>query len=62
MNETYIKDERINYITEVKNHTKSNEEIKNRSYSLIDDSSDIVNKYKDNEIENFIENLTFEIY
>ena len=62
LNEMYIKDERINYITEVKKHTKSNEEIKNRSYSLIDDNTDIINTYKDNEIENFIDNLKFEIY
>jgi hypothetical protein len=62
LNEMYIKDERINYITEVKKHTKSNEEIKNRSYSLMDDNTDIINTYKDNEIETFIDNLKFEIY
>lgn len=62
LNEMYIKDERINYITEVKKHTKSNEEIKNRSYSLIDDNTNIINTYKDAEIENFIDNLKFELY
>jgi hypothetical protein len=62
LNENYIKDNKIEYITEVKNHTKSNEEIKNRSYSLIDNNSNIVDKYKDVEIENLIDNLKFEIY
>ena len=62
LNDIYIKNEKTTYITEVKKHTKSNEEIKNRSYSLIDESNDIVNTYKDTEIENFISNLKFEIY
>jgi len=48
-----------NYITNIK-HTKENSNKQNRTYDIIiDEYSDIINSNKNDEIENFINNLTF---
>jgi hypothetical protein len=48
-----------NYICDIK-HTKDTSNKKNRTYNLhINEYEDIINSNKNNEIENFINNLTF---
>ena len=61
LNDKYICDGRKDFICEIQYHTKLNEPIKNREINVNDNEYDeIIDKYKDNNIEEFINNLKFE--
>ena len=61
LSEKYLKVIKNNIITSMA-HTKNNSNLKNRIYEIkIDDYKKIVDTYKDENIENSINNLTFEI-
>jgi len=63
LNDKFLK-KKINYLLEIEDHTKDiKAKSKNRDYDIvISNYQDIINKNINNDIENFINNLTFEIY
>ncbi len=64
INKEYDLNNNNNFITSISNHTKINNiKVKNRFYDInIDDYKDTINLYKSQEIEEYIENLKFEIF
>jgi len=62
LNEIYIKDGKKDFISEIATHTKIDMKIKNRIVDVGDECFDVIKKYQNNTIEDFIDNLTFKIY